>query len=83
MAPDISSTETEYGTVLLDKKSGKYWNLNPTGTLIWQSILGSGDLNDAVNALVDTYDVDRTTASRDAQSVIDGLVDAGIIVEEI
>src|SRR3954466_11076665 len=39
LRPDVTTTDTEHGTVLLDERSGRYWELNPTGTRILHALL--------------------------------------------
>ncbi|MGK5559349.1 PqqD family peptide modification chaperone, partial [Actinomadura kijaniata] len=39
-APDVATAETAYGTVLLDQRKGRYWELNPTGTLVVRTLMG-------------------------------------------
>ena len=54
----VSTADTDYGIALLDEDSGEYWNLNPTGALVLRTLLEGGTSTDAVQALVERYDVD-------------------------
>ena len=38
----VSSAETDYGIMLLDEDSGRYWNLNPTAALVLRTLLDGG-----------------------------------------
>jgi hypothetical protein len=40
----LAVTDTDYGAVLLDTKSGAYWQLNPTAALVTRTLLDGGDL---------------------------------------
>ncbi|MFL6120503.1 lasso peptide biosynthesis PqqD family chaperone [Actinophytocola sp.] len=80
LARDVSAVPTDYGTVLLDERRGEYFTLNPTGELVLRSALSSGDVAEAVTALVAEYSVDRATAEQDARTIVDQLVDAGLLV---
>ncbi|MDQ4033554.1 MAG: lasso peptide biosynthesis PqqD family chaperone, partial [Actinomycetota bacterium] len=75
----VSMTEVDYGTVLLDEERGQYWNLNPTGALILQTLLGDGTADQAARALVEQYAVEVDTASLDVQQLVEELCSAGLI----
>ena len=76
---NISTAEVEYGTALLDEDQGQYWNLNPTGALILQTMLAGGTVEQAAQAVAEQYAVDLKTARRDAQQLVDELCSAGLI----
>lgn len=78
LGTDISAARTDYGTVLLDERSGAYWELNPTSTLIIGTLLDGGDEAAAVEAVVAEFDVDRTRAARDVASLLTELRAAGL-----
>ena len=75
----VSTADTDYGIALLDEYSGEYWKLNPTGALVLQTLLEGGSSTDAVQALVERYDGDADSASRDVQDLLGGLHSAGLV----
>ncbi|WP_030807826.1 lasso peptide biosynthesis PqqD family chaperone [Streptomyces sp. NRRL S-337] len=75
---DVSTAETDYGTVLLDERSGDYWELNPTGTLVIRSLLDGGEEGDAVDALVARFDIDRAQAAQDVAALVQELRASGL-----
>ncbi|MFF8610540.1 lasso peptide biosynthesis PqqD family chaperone [Streptomyces sp. NPDC015346] len=75
---DVSTAETDYGTVLLDQRSGDYWELNPTGTLVVKTLLGGGDEAAAVDALVAEFDIDRAQAEQDVTALVRELRTSGL-----
>ena len=77
----VSTADTDYGIALLDEDSGEYWNLNPTGALVLRTLLEGGTSTDAAQALVESYDVDADTASRDVQDLLGGLRSAGLVAQ--
>ena len=77
----VSTADTDYGIALLDGDSGEYWNLNPTGALVLQTLLEGGSSTDAAQALVERYDVDADTASQDVQDLLGGLRSAGLVAQ--
>ncbi|MDN3296584.1 lasso peptide biosynthesis PqqD family chaperone [Streptomyces ficellus] len=76
--PDVSTAETDYGTVLLDQRSGNYWELNPTGTLVVKTLLEGGDEAAAVDALVTEFDIDRARAEQDVTALMQELQKSGL-----
>lgn len=77
-SPDVSTAKTDYGTVLLDERSGGYWELNPTGTLVVQTLLEGADEAVAVDALVAQFDVEPAQAEQDVAALVRGLREAGL-----
>ena len=47
------------------------YTLNETGTFIWELIDGKKSVADLIIAVIDKYDIDKETASRDVFSFID------------
>ena len=77
----VSTADTDYGIALLDGDSGEYWNLNPTGALVLRTLLEGGTSTDAEQALVERYDVDTDSASRDVQDLLGDLRSAGLVAQ--
>ncbi|WP_037681632.1 lasso peptide biosynthesis PqqD family chaperone [Streptomyces griseus] len=75
---DVSTAETDYGTVLLDQRSGAYWELNPTATLVVRTLLDGGEEADAAAALVREFDIDRAQALRDVETLVGQLRGSGL-----
>jgi len=75
----VVSTDTDYGTALLDEHSGRYWTLNPTAALVLRILLDGGDPPQAARALVDQYDVAPATARSDVDRLVDDLCAAGLV----
>ncbi|MGW0534776.1 lasso peptide biosynthesis PqqD family chaperone [Streptomyces sp. NPDC003032] len=76
--PDVSTAETDYGTVLLDQRSGDYWELNPTGTLVVKTLLDGGGEAAAVDALVTEFDIGRARAEQDVAALVRELRESGL-----
>ncbi|MGA5566669.1 lasso peptide biosynthesis PqqD family chaperone [Streptomyces platensis] len=77
---DVSTAETDYGTVLLDERSGSYWELNPTGTLVVSTLMAGGDEAAAAGALVAEFDVDPARADEDVAHLVAELRASGLAV---
>jgi hypothetical protein len=76
---DVSTAQTDYGTVLLDQRSGDYWELNPTGALVVRTLMEGGDEEAAVAALVARFDIGRAQAARDVDALVRELRGAGLV----
>lgn len=78
----VATAEVDYGTALLDERRGLYWNLNPSGALILQTLLQGGTQEDAVQALTREYSVDVDTARQDVQELVDELSAAQLVEQQ-
>ncbi|PWK87835.1 coenzyme PQQ synthesis protein D (PqqD) [Lentzea atacamensis] len=76
---DVSVADTDYGQVLLDERSGRYWQLNPTGVAVVRALLEGADENAAVAALTSAYEVDEARARQDVSALVAGLRTAGLV----
>ncbi|MFR0357702.1 lasso peptide biosynthesis PqqD family chaperone [Streptomyces sediminimaris] len=77
-AADVSTAETDYGTVLLDERAGTYWELNPTAGLVVRTLLAGGEEADAAAALVREFEIDQAAALRDVEALVRELRGAGL-----
>jgi Coenzyme PQQ synthesis protein D (PqqD) len=76
---DVSTAETGYGTVLLDQRTGDYWELNPAGGTVVRTLLAGGDEEAAVDALVAEFDIGREQAARDVAALVSELRTSGLV----
>ncbi|WP_084010613.1 lasso peptide biosynthesis PqqD family chaperone [Pseudofrankia sp. DC12] len=79
----VVSTDTDYGTALLDERSGRYWTLNPTASLALRVLLDGGDPPQAARALLDQYDVAPATARADVDKLVDELRAADLVTGSV
>ncbi|MFF1445317.1 lasso peptide biosynthesis PqqD family chaperone [Streptomyces sp. NPDC058295] len=75
---DVSTAETDYGTVLLDERVGAYWELNPTATLVVRTLIDGGEESEAAAALVREFDIDEAQALRDVEALVGQLRNSGL-----
>ncbi|MEU2541161.1 lasso peptide biosynthesis PqqD family chaperone [Streptomyces iakyrus] len=75
---NVSTAETDYGTVLLDEQGGAYWELNPTATLVVRALLDGADEADAAAALVREFDIDQAQARQDVETLVRELRESGL-----
>ncbi|RXS66296.1 lasso peptide biosynthesis PqqD family chaperone [Streptomyces sp. TM32] len=74
----VSTAATDYGTVLLDERSGQYWELNPTASLIVTTLLAGGDETAAADALLAEFGIDRMRAEQDVATLVEELRASGL-----
>ncbi|MFI1767376.1 lasso peptide biosynthesis PqqD family chaperone [Streptomyces sp. NPDC020800] len=75
---NVSTAQTDYGTVLLDERAGTYWELNPTATLVVRTLLDGGEEADAAAALVQEFDIDQAQALQDVEALVRQLRASGL-----
>ncbi|MEU7132977.1 lasso peptide biosynthesis PqqD family chaperone [Streptomyces sp. NPDC046261] len=70
---DVTATETEHGTVLLDQRRGRYYQLNPTGALALRALLDGAGTEGAARALCETYGIPAQRAEADVAALLESL----------
>lgn len=76
---DITWREIDGEMVILDLASSTYLTTNLTGTFLLQQLVEDRSHDDLVDALVTTFDIDRTRADRDATAFVDLLRDRDLL----
>lgn len=78
-SPNVMLSIVDDGAVLLHLERGIYFGLNTVGADIWD-MLGKGlDSETCTSQLAETYDIDKGSAAKDYQSLIDELLEQGLI----
>lgn len=78
---NVSVSDTDYGSVILDGESGRYFQLNPVATEMLR-MLGEGCTdNEVLDAIVDGYDVEQHRAYNDLRVLIEEALKADILAE--
>jgi predicted transcriptional regulator len=76
---DVLITALEQESVILNLESECYFGLDKMGTQILAALTKAKSIEDAVDTLVEEYDVDETTLRHDLTSFIEQLVAQGLI----
>ncbi|UZJ31165.1 lasso peptide biosynthesis PqqD family chaperone [Streptomyces endophytica] len=71
LAPHVTSTRTADGTVLLDTRTGRYWQMNATATLVLDHLLAGGTCRTAAAALRARHPSAGHHAEPDARALLD------------
>ncbi|MEU9031355.1 lasso peptide biosynthesis PqqD family chaperone [Streptomyces sp. NPDC048383] len=77
----LSVADTEYGGVLLDGRSGEYWQLNPSAAVIARTLLDGGGSTEAVLRLTEAFEVDEERAAADVHALLAAMRAAGVVQE--
>lgn len=80
LADEHSLARTDYGVVLLNEATGKFWNLNPSGALVLDALLTTGTVEAAAAAVMQDFAVASEVATADAEDILQSLLTAGILV---
>ncbi|KAF4408865.1 MULTISPECIES: lasso peptide biosynthesis PqqD family chaperone [Streptomyces] len=75
----VTTVETEYGAVLLDQRHGKYWQLNPAGTVLLGAFEDGSGIDGAVETLAERYGVEPATARDHLGALLEQLRTAGLV----
>jgi hypothetical protein len=67
---NISLVESNGGFILLDKRAGRYWQLNEVGAMIFQSASAGDSLESIADKITAEFDVERSVALRDARDTM-------------
>ncbi|MGD9703400.1 MAG: PqqD family protein [Acidimicrobiia bacterium] len=66
-------------TVLLDLHQDEYFALSQVGTRVWSLVSDGASFGSIVDAVAESYDVDRGTVEGDVRALIADLVTTGLL----
>ncbi|MET0134110.1 MAG: lasso peptide biosynthesis PqqD family chaperone [Kibdelosporangium sp.] len=75
----VSVVDTDYGVVLLDVRTGVYWELNSSGAVALKALLACADIGAATAEVTAQFDVDQQTATGDVRALLAELRSAGLV----
>ncbi len=81
-SPDVRSTYSEDGAVLLDIRKGLCYSLNPVAARIWSTVEASPsgvDLRGLVDAMETQYEISHEQLERDIDECLSKLEDVGLL----
>lgn len=65
--------------VLLDLDSGTYFGLDAVGGRLWDLISGTATIGEAIDAMLDEYEVERDVLERDVMKLVEELAEKKLI----
>ena len=76
---NVTSTQIEGESILLDLEEGVYYGLNSVGGAIWEEIQEPMLIEDIVRAITNTYDVERGQCREDVLALVTDLEENGLV----
>jgi PqqD family protein of HPr-rel-A system len=77
--PEVIAKRLDKATVLVDVPSGRIFELNETGTRIWE-LLGEGlDADSIMHHLVDEFEVEHSQAEDEVRRLLEQLRTEGLL----
>ena len=80
-----NATASEMGDELavLNFGNDTYYTLNSTGAFLWHQLTTPKTFRDLVNATAEGYGVDAAVAREDIKELLDSLVRAGLVKQDV
>lgn len=78
--PDVVTTDTDDGTVLLNERTGRYWQLNATGGQVLRHLLDGHAAPRIAAEVAARHRIDHQRAERDVAAVIEQLHAARLVI---
>ncbi|MGP3926773.1 lasso peptide biosynthesis PqqD family chaperone [Streptomyces sp. 8N616] len=79
LADGVSIAQTGSGAVLLDERSGRYWQLNSSGARVLEKLLAGESVGEAGAAAASGTRVAPEKAAGDAAALLERLQAAGLV----
>ncbi|WP_163510652.1 lasso peptide biosynthesis PqqD family chaperone [Fodinicola acaciae] len=79
LADGVAATDTADGLVLLNQRTGIFWQVNGSGRMVVQLLLAGNDQTAAVGQLVRSYRVSTQQAADDVAALVAQLRSAGLV----
>ena len=76
---DLEWREIDSDIVILDGRDATYLTLNGSGAVLWRRLAGSATRDELVEALLETYEVDHSTAAADTDAFLAALCEQGLL----
>jgi hypothetical protein len=80
LEPEVIATDVEDGVVLLDQRSGRYWQLNRSGATTLRLVLGGNSPDQVAEELAGHRAEDAERARTDVRALLESLVEARLVV---
>jgi Coenzyme PQQ synthesis protein D (PqqD) len=80
LRPDVPAASTATGIVLLDERSGRYWQLNRSGSAALRTLLEGETPSQAAQWLSSSYGITLERAAADISALLDALRHARLVI---
>lgn len=78
-APDVLVSQVGDELVLLDLGSEQYFGLDPVARSMWDKLMNGNDIETAVDALLEEYEVDRQQLLNDLSNLLEQLASRKLV----
>jgi len=78
----LRSMEIDDEAILVDVLGGKYFRLNPTGTIIWRLILQRSSLQEISDQLAKRFNLAPDRAFEEASTFVASLIQNGLAIQQ-
>jgi len=75
----VATTATSDGLVLLDERTGRYWQLNPNGSRVLSALLAGVEPGRVAEDFAAEYRIDLDQARRDVAAVTEMLYSSNLV----
>jgi hypothetical protein len=79
LPPQVTVTETNYGAVLLDERTGHYWQTNGVGAVVLRCLRDGGRVESVVATMQARYPDSAEQIASDVRHFVDKLVAARML----
>ncbi|WP_131736257.1 lasso peptide biosynthesis PqqD family chaperone [Actinomadura roseirufa] len=79
LAPHVRTVDTEHGMVLLDERSGRYWQLNATAATVVRLLMEGAGADAAIKELTRRHASAADRVADDVRALLRSLEDAGMV----
>ena len=79
ISPEVMFQEVSGEMVLLDLASENYFGLDEIGARIWGLIESGSSIGEAMDTLMEEYEVERDVLEKDVENLLEKLLEAGLI----
>ncbi len=79
--PDVVARRIDDGTVLINLRTNRIYELNTTGTRIWELLGEGGDRTAIVEQLLQEFDVEADAAGQAVDDTLEQLAREGLLKE--
>ncbi len=79
LRPNVSTVPTDDGMVLLDERTGRYFQLNGTGAAIARELLDGSDPEKTAARVAERYAVEPARVAADVTALMDALHKAELV----
>jgi hypothetical protein len=76
----VASRRLDDATIVAELRGGAYFELDPVGSLIWESLAEGASLETLVERVTEVFEVDAETARGDLECFLGELVERGLVV---